>query len=374
MITKPYSSSVNIFSSSRLNKIMLNFLTSLSMNDKERLSIHEFLDRIFQSEVEELTVNESEIILEISNERLYFVRDETLTMLILKYGDQLLTALYQYSIMFSDSYKVVLKKKMIKEAFTHPFSMFYLKAAKATVEVEPTIGSSQWSSNYFKGSEFEECSYVYHKAMSLSQAFATLDGRKYPVPNSQTTVYINPLHSEYINVKKVHEESDISFEENNRNHFEEVVSLKKSFFLRMNAFFITFCEFAIWYESTTNATDIFSGYKDKVESITESEVSNFDGTEKFPLYILIANGAVFKIRNSPKVLCLPSSFDLTRKEKNYCHVLLFSKYLTSDIITDDQVENLYFQEDPDAENPNCNNLLNNRKRKIFPYALNEVIQ
>lgn len=371
LITKPFITSANIFPSARLSKIMLDFLTSLSKVDKERLSILEFLDRIYQSVVEDVTVNEEEIKFKISNEELYYVRDETLSMLIVKYGDQVLMALYQYSIMFSDSYKVVLKKKMIKEVFTHPYSMFYLKAAKATIEVEPTIGSNHWLSNYYKGSEFEEGSYSYHRAMSLSEAIATLDGRKFNVPNSQTTVFVNLLQSDYINIKKVEKESDISFEEN-QNNFEELASLKKSFFLRINAFFLTLCEFVIWYENEKNATDIFSGYKDRVESITESEILNFDGTEKLPLYILLANGAVLKMRSSPKVLCLPSTCEMSRKEKWYCQVLLYSKYLRSDVISENEVENLYFQEDPVAENQNCNNLLNNRRRKIFPYGLNEA--
>lgn len=372
LIAKPFITSANIFPSARLSKIILNFLTSLSIADKEHLSILEFLDLIFQSEVEEAIVNEEEVKFKISNEVLYFVKDETLSMLIVKYGDQVLISLYQYSIMFSDFYKVVLKKKMIKEVFTHPYSMFYLKASNATVEVEPTIGSSQWLSNYYKGSEYDEGCYSYHRAMSFSEVLATLDGRKFNVPNSQTTVFVNLLQSDYINLKKVEVESDISFEENRKNHFEELVSLKKSFFLRINAFFITLCEFVIWYESAKNATDIFSGYKDRVESITESEISNFDGTEKLPSYILLANGSVLKMRSSPKVLCLPSSCEMTRKEKWYCQVLLYSKYLRSDIINENEVENLYYQEDPDAENQYCISLLKNRRRKIFPYALNET--
>ena len=78
-------------------------------------------------------------------------------------------------------------------------------------------------------------------------------------------------------------------------------------------------------------------------------------TEKLPSLILIATGDVFKIRKTPKVLCL-SSCEMSRKEKQLCQVLLYSKYLKSSMISDDEVELMFLQEDPSPDHPNCSNL------------------
>ena len=88
--------------------------------------------------------------LTITGETLSFVRDETLNMLLFKYENRILNALYQYTIMFSDSRKIYLKKKMLKEAYTHPFTFFFLKAVRATIEAKPIIGPNNWISEYVR--------------------------------------------------------------------------------------------------------------------------------------------------------------------------------------------------------------------------------
>ena len=370
LITKPLPTIANKFPSYRLNDIMLNFLCSLSLDDKEQLSIQEFLDRIYEDEVQDANINESEIILIITGEKLCFVRDETLNKLILKYENRPLNVLYQYTIMFSDNRKVHLKKKMMKEAFTHSFSFFYLKAVKATIEVKPLIGLSQWISEYYKGKEPHNCDLKYHKTTSLAEAIATLDGRTINLPDSQGTVFINPLPSEYIRVKKVPKESEISYKESD-NHFEEISTGLKNYMRRMNAKSITVAEYLVWYDGIgKNSIDTFCAYKDKLESIEQSEIPNIDDTEKLPSYILIANGDVAKLRKTPKVLCLALN-EMSRKERQYCQVLLYSKYLKSPIISEDEVELMFSQEDPAPVHPNCNNLLNNRRRKLFPYMIKD---
>ena len=70
------------------------------------------------------------------------------------------------------------------------------------------------------------------------------------------------------------------------------------------------------------------------------------------------------------MLCLALN-EMSRKERQYCQVLLYSKYLKSPIISEDEVELMFSQEDPAPVHPNCNNLLNNRRRKLFPYMIKD---
>ena len=374
LITKPLPTIANKFSSYRLYGVMMDFLCSLSLDEREQLSILEFLDRINEEEVQEAIMNDLEVSLKltITGETLSFVRDETLNMLLFKYENRILNALYQYTIMFSDSRKIYLKKKMLKEAYTHPFTFFFLKAVRATIEAKPIIGPNNWISEYYKGKDLRDCNQTYHKTMSLAEAIATLDGRATNIPDSQAAVYINPLPSEFINIKKVSKESDISYSEK-KNHYEEINSGMKNYIRRMNAKSITLAEFLVWYDGLgKNSIDTYSAYKDKLESIEESEIPNIDDTEKLPSLILIATGDVFKIRKTPKVLCL-SSCEMSRKEKQLCQVLLYSKYLKSSMISDDEVELMFLQEDPSPDHPNCSNLINNRRRKLFPKMMKNDI-
>ena len=95
--------------------------------------------------------------------------------------------------------------------------------------------------------------------MSLSEAIFCLDGRMVLIPNSQRTQYVNLSYSEQFPVKKCNE-SELSYTEENENqHYEEIVTLKKKFFNRINADFITLIEFLSWYDEVkTDSIEIFS--------------------------------------------------------------------------------------------------------------------
>ena len=374
-VTKPYPTFSNIYSCKRLKLWMEKFVATLSIQEKEELSVTEFLNRTLINEVnvEEVDQDQSVNVI-ISNETLRFDLDDDLNRLIAEFPNSQITPIYLYSIMFSDIQEIYLKKSLIKEVFTHPYSWVFLEAAGTTIEVCPRIGKDQWQSYYHRVRSDIQCNIESHRTLSLAEVIATLDGRRFKLPESQVICIVKPLPSLIFSAVKVSQQSDISFtDEASDSQFEEVVSSKKKFLNRLNALFITLSEFLIWYDNMREGEiEIFSAYKQKLENIPESNETNLDSTHFLPQYILISNGSVVELRKKKKVLLVHNKSEITASEEKYCKYLLYNKYLKSDDFSQEDVNTVINTHDCYVETVPCN-ILDSNKKALFPYKLKSVI-
>ena len=366
-LSRPYSTLSNIYPSRRLQYYMEQFLEDLDMVDKQDITIMQFLERVYHDRVTIRNVTERQVTICVVEEQLIFSIDENLKRLLGKY--ETFKAIYLYSIMHSDTTKLNLKKNTINEVYTHPYSYFFLLAARSSIEVRPFIGAY----NFFLSRCAMEHSMDHHRILSLAEAIATLDGRCSHLPISQSVVNLKPLSSDYIYIKKVDQSSDISFSaEGNTNQFEELVPMKKKFFNRLNAKFLTLAEFVIWYDDAEEKSiELFQAYKEKLENIINSEILNVDATDFLPEFILISDGNVFELRKKRKVLKVENR-DMDQTQENYCQYLLFSKYLFTENISEADVNNLVNEQVPLDDIIQCN-VLHYRRKKLFPYQLKALI-
>ena len=365
MLTRPLLTIDNVYSSKRLRKILKEILSNLELYKKENLSVDEWIIELSENEVQVCFHSRTTIKVTVLDEILTFVLDDELSRVLNEHKENPFLGLYQYLLLFGESYQVHIKKKYLKEVFTHPYSILYLRAAAALVHVVPMFGADQWKQTQFQEDPVDFVCQDHHRMMSLSEALTLVDGRMFRLPVSQGTIYLDPLPNPSFPIKVVTEETNMCLTTREPNQlFEEIVTLKKKFFNRINAFFITLIEFMSWYEEVKdNSIEIFSAYKDNLGKIEDSEHSNIDKTEKLPSYILISSGHVVELCKKPKVLVFPveNKTEAERRKENY---ILFSKFLRTDSVTREEIEDLYSQ-----------NVLSNipviehRIKTFFPYKL-----
>ena len=372
LITQPYPTYSNIFPSKRLKDILKFKLHALSLEEKENLTTMDFL---YQCENDcEVIREERMITLFTLNENLSFDVDDTLNHLLEKYQDHNFIGIYLYSLMFSDTTEIYLKKVTLKEVYTHPYVYLFLQAARARIEVLPTYGVSSFLQNFYGSKIIVESNLQHHRTISLAEAILTLDGRCQPTLSSQGTycLRMNGTPSSYFTVKKLSKETDHSLSEegNQFNHYEKVYMLKEKFFKRLNAQFLTLAEFLLWYDNVkNNSTETFLAYKDNIESIPDTEVTNLDDTDFLPKLILFSTGDVMEIRKKRKVLQVTYKENMSLHEKQKCHYILYSKYLLSENVDPDDVSDMLgiIVDYEDIALP----LMESRKKKLFPLNMNE---
>lgn len=371
LISKLHMTPENKSPSRRLVTILKQRLKLLDNFTKGSLSVEDWLNRI--SDETQVVSHNCSYELTISNETLIFSQDDSLLKLLRENEvNKPFLAFYQYILMFGDLYQIYLKKTFLKEVFTHPYTVLYLKTASSTIKVMPIIGIQEWNKQSMPTNLTSKMStshnLKYHRIMSLSEAIFCLDGRMVLIPNSQRTQYVSLMYSEQFPVKKCNE-SELSYTEENENqHYEEIVTLKKKFFNRINANFITLIEFLSWYDEVkTDSIEIFSAYKNNLDNIDVSERMNIDGSEHLPMYILISSGHVVALSKKRKVLIFNSK-DFKEECINKSNHLLFSKYLKSERINTEHVNSLInrLSENPDIQI----NVIQQRIRAFFIYKLN----
>ena len=266
ILTRPLLTDVNVYCSRELRKILKDILSNLELYKKENLSVEEWIVDLSENVVQVCFNSRTTIKVTVSDETLTFVLDEELSYCLNEHNENPFLGLYQYLLMNGDSYQIHIKKKYLKEVFTHPYSILYLRAAAEFVHVVPIFGAKQWRQTQIQEDPVDCACQDHHRMVSLSEALTQVDGRMFRIPVSQGTIFLDPCPSPSFPVKAVTEESDICFTTELPNHlFEEIVTLKKMFFSRMNALFITLAEFMSWYEEVKdNAIEIFSAYKDNL--------------------------------------------------------------------------------------------------------------
>lgn len=372
-ISKPYITQDNIYPAKRLKHYMKQFLEELSIEEKCYLTINEFLSNVHREKVNLIYPANGIVTVILPHERLEFHIDDSLHSLLDKYQNEHFTSIYLYSIMFSETRKVYLKKAKLKEVYTHPYSYFYLQAAKSFIEVLPTIGSSQFLSAQCSNLSNVEHNLHHHRRLSLAEAIATLDGRISRLKDSQGIVSVSLAKSDFFTVRKVSGMTPISFcNETNSCQFEEIVSMKKKFLNRLNGKFLTLAEFLIWYEPVKeDDIEIYQAYKNNIENIQESEIRNLDGTHVFPTCIIISNGDVVELRKKRKVLQVFRR-DMAEDKELFCQYMLYSKYLNTEDVSEEEIVNLSNQQLPIDDMIPCS-LLHFRRRQLFPYNLKDFV-
>ena len=370
LITQPYPTYTNIFPSKRLKSILNHKLHALTLEQKENLRTMDFL---YECENDSEVIREGRMIkLITSNENLIFDVDETMNQLLANYRDHNFIGIYLYSLMFSETTEIYLKKVTVKEVYTHPYTYLFLQAARAMIEVLPTSGISSFLQNYYGSRDIVESNLEHHRIIPLAEAILTLDGRCQTTQTSQGTCFLrmNMNPSSFFNVKKLSRETDHSLTEEGKNtQFEKVYSMKEKFFKRLNAQFITLAEFLMWYEKVKdNSTERFLAYKDNKESIPDTEVANFDETDFLPEVILISTGDVVEFKKKRKVLQVTYE-DMSLPEKQKCQYILYSKYLRTEDVDQDDVNDML------EINVYCDNialpLMESRKKRLFPCSIRE---
>lgn len=263
ILVRPLVTLGNVYPSDRLRKILIKILSDLELYKKENLSLEEWLNDLSENEVQVCFDTRDSIKVTIEAETLTFVLDDDMSSVLNEHYGKPFLGIYQYILMFGETYKIHIKKKYLREVFTHPYSILFLRAADSTVDVLPTFKGQHWSQIQ---DPVDIVCQDHHRIMSLAEALTTLDGRMFNISDSQGTIYMDPNPGDSFPIRVVTEETDMSLTTDPPDRmYEEIVTLKKMFFKRINASFITLIEFMSWYEEVkNNAIEIFSAYKDNL--------------------------------------------------------------------------------------------------------------
>ena len=342
----------NSLSSRSLLRLVRLFLLTLTEEEKNTMSTHEFLEKFWEEEVMEAEQVEDGIWrIAMINQTLYFAAEEMFRETVFQFHDFPMAGLYHFALscaLSQEDKKIILKRLQIKDCFTLPFNVMILKAFKCPIIVEPVNGSYSWD---LKGMN-EKLEYIepvdvpFHSDVSLIEAISLSD-KKIVVKSSRSFSYVSSGPERLLPVKKVDTWTDkcYTIEGNDLSYYEEQNNMISRYFSRQNGKLLL-AEFTTNYEypGEEKAAKLIHLYREKIDAIPNSEEkSSVVENERFPELIFTGDEDIVVLRKKAKIL-KTSSFDQDSYESKFSTVLLFYFPINSiDEMTEDVVER-YFDE------------------------------
>ena len=352
-VTKTLTTMQNSFCVKRFLEIFRDFLNNVSDFGRNTLTTYDWLENIWEERIESKSIDADQRIFSmvIDGEKLDFYMDDYFLELFTKWSDLPLLAPYHYSLCRSSSRSILFKRNNLLDSFTSTYCSFFISALDSPMRIDAIFGFSNYRRILMLSKNGDETHFLkYHKEISLSEAISLCDPRKFKYLSSRPVQYVHTLPESKLIFNKVGGETINSYQsETERNEFYEISETFVSrYFKRINGSNLLLAEFVTWYEFIgEKSSDVFTAYHNKLSHIEQSDVSMVVNEDEFlPVYILISNGDVLRMRKKKKIL-KHSNVEPNTYEYKFTKVLLFLNVRNYEDINQETLETLFNE----ASNP-----------------------
>ena len=293
----------------KFKKVMIRNLLSLNVDNIMTLSTIEWLEQVWENDVDEADVIEDTYRFVLDGQEFLFKITEDLVRYVQQYEWCPFIAIYMYSLSLSSRQDIVLIQRLhIKDVYTSPYILMYLKALRTPIKVE-LLSPAKGYIDTTEGPDYLSC-YQYglhsHMRVSIAEAFKLFDPVKCKGRSSSTTEFVFTGPSPKMLLKKVQEWNDRCIQVEGQAGFYEIQkTCLDRYFERINGRQLLAVEFIVWYDfmGRDESTPKFELYSDRVEKIPVSTNKCLLSSQDFlPQYILVRNGDVMQLRRNPKIL------------------------------------------------------------------------
>ena len=352
-------SMMNIYEARELCKVMVELLVEMPAEEREELSTEDWLKEIgtWKVEFDECFSDES-ISFKVCGREFTFILETRLSKMITKYNDVFL-GVYHYAISCGEnSDRLILKRPQILDVFTYVYNPFILTALKSPLEIclvnsfsDSNKERLKRSNMFLSESGLNSNVISSHSQISLQEAFSLADPRCLRDVSSPPIVFVNTNMDTQQTFLKVKEATETSFKaEGSNEHFELQYNIVSRHKTRINGLPLLLVETACLYEyiGSVESQELFAVYQNQLDKIPLTETTyTASPQEKMPTLILTSNGSVLKHRSSCKVLNYPDYEKGSIKQK-YSRILLFFPLEPNAEVSEDQLDNLFYQRSENA--------------------------
>ena len=343
----------NYQSSRSLLRLVRQYMSALTVEERDALTTEEFLEQFWEEEIEEAELIDVGIWKIVTpTQDLYFGAEDKFNEMAKQFHDSPMAALYHYALsceISSQDCQIILKRLKIKDCYTLPYNIMMMKAFKSQIIVTPVHGSFGWRlqnmiQNSANGDDIVQPTQEvpYHSEISLIEAISQSDKKKH-VKSSRSCEFISSGPERLIPVKRVGEWTDTCYtiDGNDFTYFEEQRNMISRYFSRQNGNLVL-AEFATIYQypGEDKAVKLFNLYHGKINDIPMESTSSVTN-EPLPDFIITGHEDVMVKRKKAKILKV-KDFDKGSYEDKFSRVLLYYYPLNSlDDMTEQSVERLY---------------------------------
>ena len=358
-----------------IRQYMKERLNSLTDQEKNSLSTIDWIDGVLENITADIEDEEENLIVTIDNEKEHtFKIDERMLVLLDKFNNNPLYAIYQYSLTCSDkndNSMVVNKRPSVKDCFTRVFNPFILEACGSSMCIS-LVNNPVNFENFMSFSKQISVGegitrtdlLLTHRLVNVAEALSLVDKSKKRVKSSSPSQFVNVKPNRPVLVKKAVVQSPNSYKLDGSNEYYDIVPdyiLRHFNTMNGNHLLVETC---LWYKyiGEEESKKVFELYEGRLDMIPNSEVESVLGGA-LPKFLLCNNGDVLQIRKHSQVLLLPKP--KSEHDMMYQKCLLFSTIQHEDELQQASLREKYLQTDAEQNEK----LVTLNERKIFMFKV-----
>ena len=369
------SSFQNALAAREIRHYMKQNLNSLTDQEKNSLSTIDWLDEVFENITADIEDEEENLIVTIDNVKEHtFKIDDRMIILLDKFHENPLYAIYQYSLTCSeknDTSMVVYKRVSVKDCYTKVYNPFILEACGTSMSIS-LVNNSVHFENLLSSSKQinvgEEITrpdlLLTHRLVNVAEAVSLADKSKKRIKSSSPSQFVNVKPNRPVLVKKAVVQSPNTYNLDGSHELYDIVPdyITRHFNKKNGNHLLV--ETCLWYKyiGEEESKKVFELYDGRLDIIPDSEVNSVLGGA-LPKFLLCNNGDVLQIRKSAQVLLLPNP--KSEHDMMYQKCLLFSAIRHEEELQQANLREKYFQTDSDVDEK----VVTLNERKVFMFKL-----
>ena len=369
------SSNQNAKAAREIRQYMKQKLNSLTDQDRTSLSTVDWLDGVFENVTGEIEDDEVYLKVTIDNEEEHkFKIDERMVILLDKFHENPLYAVYQYSLTCSektDNSMVIYKRLSVKDCFTKVYNPLILEACEASLSISlgnnpdhfENILSSSKQIGVGEGITRTDLLFT-HRLVNVAEALSLADKSKKRIKTSSPSQFVNVKPNRPVLVKKAVVQSPNSYKLDGSNDYYDIVPdyISRHFNSKNGNHLLV--ETCLWYKyiGAEESKKVFELYDGRLDIIPDSEVNSVLGGA-LPKFLLCNNGDVLQIRKRAQVLLLPKL--KSENDLMYQKCILFSAIQHEEELQQANLREKYFLTDADQNEK----VVTLNERKIFKFKI-----